>query len=113
MRQCAEADLLCDAHPPVGVDVSSLQLGLHPLPHTDSVRVPLLDSCSATSTKIRPSAFHYSESQEKAQRGRTSSCFGISHRPLGAGVETLGADQQGGGVSGGPQVARQRLPGVL
>lgn len=36
--------LLCDAHSPVGVHVSSLQLRLHSFPNTHSVRVSLLHS---------------------------------------------------------------------
>lgn len=50
--QC-ERYLLRNAHPPVGVDVSALQLGFHSLPHTDRIRVPLLDSCNTASGRFR------------------------------------------------------------
>lgn len=50
MLQCY---LLCDAHPPVGIDVSALQLSFHSLPHTDSIRVPLLDSCNTASSRFK------------------------------------------------------------
>lgn len=36
--------LLSDTHSPVRVHISPFQFGLHPLPHTDSVGIPLLHS---------------------------------------------------------------------
>lgn len=53
MRFCVEYYLLRDAHPPVGIDVSALQLGFHSLPHTDRIRVPLLDGYNTASSRFR------------------------------------------------------------
>lgn len=50
---CFDCYLLCGTHPSVGINVSALQLGFHPLPHTDCVGVPLLDSCNTESSPFR------------------------------------------------------------
>ncbi len=45
----------------------------------------------------------------------TSTCFGVSYGPFGAGVEAFVVHQQsaGWGISGGPQVAWQSLACIL